>query len=238
MLFQDIKDAFQGRNFRATEQAFAFLHQKERSSVAYQLLKSGCKDADVQIEIFHDALIKFKGKVAKNEFRGNSMPEIRSWLKTAAFFLWTKHADNKKKEEIKRGRYGDEDFEDNTPTITLFDSQDPEQLSGIIHRIVDTSSIEHKELEAHLSERVNHIIDQMEEDCPERIRMSQYYVPAARPTSEKIRSKELAEDFGDNSAAMSRKKLFNCQDKLRTYIRRLLKVDEELRRLLNQRLNR
>lgn len=238
MLFQEIKAAFQGRNLNAINKAFTYLHHKERSSVAYQLSKSGCKDQDVQTEIFHDALLKFKNKVAQDEFRGNSMPEIRVWLKTAAFFVWTKHQDNPKREAIKRGEYGNEDFEGDDPKLTLFDSQDPEQLSGILHRIVDTSSIEHKELEAHLSERINHIIDQMEGDCPERIRLSKYYVPSDRETKEKIRSDELAAEFGDSSAGAARKALFKCKDKLRTYIRRLLKVDDELRDLLNQRLTR
>lgn len=232
MTFQEIQSAFQNQSDRAINKVFTFLYHKQRRNVGSRLWRSGCKDEDWIMEIFHEALIRLMKKFQEGAFKGNTLEEIYGFLQQSSFFIWGNHPENPKRKQMNQGRTFDETYENNDPKKISFDSQEPDQVTGIIHSMEDYNSVEEKERQEAVSKYVNNIINNMEEeDCKERIRLSKHY---QTNDVEKVEHEEIAEDMGDKNEKSSRRRLALCLKKLRASIQQLLKSDDDLDHLLSE----
>ena len=103
MNFETTLHNLQSDNKFTIERAVGSIHKSARKIVVHHLLKRGCRDKETAAGIFNDALVKFLVKVKEGQFEGKDIQSTVAFLKQTAFFIWSKHHDNPKKEAMKRG---------------------------------------------------------------------------------------------------------------------------------------
>lgn len=235
MTFQQITAAFRSHQEADIRKALIYLYDNQRNIVLNRLKKAACTDTDTAVDIFHDALLILKEKIRRGLFEGDNEKQMSAFLQRTSFFLWGKHPDNPRKDTIKRGKKNkpnNENEANQKAKVIHIDPTASEQSTSMVHRLPDDSSIEDKQREEQLSKAIAQLINQLDEGCQERIRLSKYYLPSDRGTDEKISHKEIAEDMGDHNEKSSRKQLSSCLKKLKNLIKKLLNEDEDLNQLL------
>lgn len=242
MDFEKIKALLESPKNSEKNRGFEFIYLSNRRNIIYHLRKSGCNDQEVALSLFNDSLMLFSKKLKLNEFEGNTLQSISAFLKRAVFFMWTKHPENPKKEEIKRGKRKDNQEIDSNlstpsskPSITNIDSLTNLERNKIVN-LPDYSKNKNKSEK--LSEKIRNIMKELSPDCQERIRRTKFYNPspilASIPAHDvSISHKETAEDFQDSNEKASRKKLSNCKAKLKSLINSALTSDFELKNLID-----
>lgn len=212
------------------------------------LERKGCKPPELKQELFNDALLDFTDDIRLGKTDPGSFGELYRYLQRIAERRWMKHSENPHKEAIKRGVYGrsegidalDENRAVNRETnMTTLQGDNENELQLGDEQADPPSEFEVFDANERLQREVQQIIDQMEGDCPERIRRASYFRAEPLPdegdvaNSEfSIRHKENAADFGDTNAAQARRRLDECKNKLKTYIKQLVKARPSLRELL------
>lgn len=225
--------------------AIAFLHRRFRGVVSGSLKNYACTDQEVVSSIFHDALIDFIELVEDEQFEKESASAIGAYLKQSSFFYWSKHPDNPKREQMKRGKQV-------RTHLTELAVEDSPVIQGVVplsnlheskEQLLHVSSEEHSSFEKEfarweLTEKVKDLIRSMSSDCRERLSRSDFFQPVytlweKKGKSMRIKSEETGEDLQDSSATQARKKLQSCTERLKKIIVQALKTDKQLVVLLD-----
>ncbi len=230
MSFETTLQHLQSSNRFVVNRAVGDIFKNTRNAVIHHLKKCGCREKNTAVGIFHDAVIEFLRAVKNREFEGVDIKSAIAFIKRAAFFIWSKHPENPKKEELKRGKPVQKIY---AAALVTYDPMDGSENPSIPDKSMEKSSVESKQNELRLSEKIQYFINKLTEECRERIRRMKFF---HQQGEEKITHDETAADLGDSSAKASRKKQDKCIKKLRGFVAQTWERDAELRSLIQLKL--
>lgn len=201
-----------------------------RKAVLNHLRNSGCRDNETAVGIFHDALLKFLTMAQAGQFEGNDIKSTVAFLKKAAFFIWSKHQANPKREAMKRGQSLAVMQGTASEVVgTMHDPMDGTGNPALLGIQSEPGTAAAKTDELKLSEKIKKIIDELSGECQERVRRMKFF---HQDGEEKITHEETASDLGDPSPKASRKKQDGCLKKLKQLVAEAWSQDVELRGLI------
>ncbi|HFA50784.1 MAG TPA: hypothetical protein ENJ95_17385 [Bacteroidetes bacterium] len=205
-----------------------------RHPIVHYLKKKGCREKGTAVGIFNDALIEFLRTVSAGEFKGTDIKSALAFIKRAAFFIWSKHSDNPRKEDMKRGKPAKGPTEKAyAASLVMYDPMDGSENPALPNKSMEAGSVELKKNELKLSEKIKHLINKLSEECRERIRRMKFF---HQEGEEKITHDETASDFGDSGAKASRKKQDKCIKRFKGLVAQTWNTDAELRSLIHLKL--
>ena len=242
---------------RERRQAQLYLFENWETPLGRYLMNKGCSDPFDREEICADAILSFNDLVASGDFQGSTMGECYNFAKRAALFIWGKHDHNPQKMRLKRGLA--------KPTAEHPEMEAPKYVAADEKRRVNRETAESelstedddKRLEGRddsaltfgvndpygqpeeVQRAVQEIIDQLGDDCAERVRRSKELDATTlddESTDEravtKITGKETAADLNDSSTARTADRKNKCINKMRRLIRNTLENYPELAKFL------
>jgi hypothetical protein len=230
MSFEKTIQNLQSSNEFVVNRAVGSIHKSTRKIVIHHLRKTGCRDEETAAGIFNDALVKFLITVKKGLFEGKDIQSTVAFLKQTAFFIWSKHSDNPKKEAMKRGQLLEAVPKSAHSAVkVMHDPMDGTENPAILGMSTERGSVESKINELKLSEKIKKIIGELSEECRERVRRMKFF---HQEGEERITHEETATDFNDLSAKSSRKKQDGCLKKFKNLVVEAWSRDFELRGLI------
>ena len=244
MQFREIMDNLGSTNKVHVNKALGFLYKKNRSNIQYHLRKSGCLDTETFLGVFHDALFELLQTVRNTTFKGERMESFGAFLKQTSFFIWTKHSDNPRREEIKRGKKPKQLDESNVFGLQATSIQStPKNIEELttndnLKIAVPSEHSNNKASGERLSDKIKILLKKLSLDCQERISRSMFFnpqhlFPSEKETPLKVSHQETAIDLQDKNEKASRKKLGVCKNHLKSIIDTALETDLELANLID-----